>query len=191
MLSPYLGLRFPQEQLRSHIRPGASLPGGPGEEKTFLVEELYKFLSSDLVSGNVKRIIVIFSVLATVTRKRGGGGGADAIPRKRFRLRRNQRKMYLQKQLRNLYLCLIRGNIIWIVVIIVHSEGAGSGDGDWLRGQGGGPGLPILICRGGGRDHSWLGGQSGVHRLTIAVLGGGGRGGDRELGLTITVRGGG
>ena len=100
-------------------------------------------MSQNLVSGNIIRIIVIVIVLTAVRGERGSSGGADAIPRQRFGLRREQvhRKLFI-KTIK--YLSLICGNVIRVIVIIVHSEGAGGGDGDGgaalvagLRGQGG------------------------------------------------------
>ena len=77
-----------------------------------------------LVSGDIVGIIVVRESILIVTRE-WGGGGADAIAGERVGLSREEVRLRIQGLD---YLGLIRGDIEWVVVIIVHGEGAGGGD---------------------------------------------------------------
>ena len=89
-VTSYLGQRCLLGPQRCHTHPGEPQQVGP-EEKIFLEGlENCHCLSQNLVSGNIIRIIVIVIVLTAVRGERGSSGGADAIPRQRFGLRREQ-----------------------------------------------------------------------------------------------------
>ena len=77
-----------------------------------------------LVSGDIVGIIVVRESILIVTRDRGGGG-ADAIAGERVGLSREEVRLRIQGLY---YLGLISGDIERVIVIIVHSEGAGGGD---------------------------------------------------------------